>query len=61
MESDKTMRIRTEKMTDYAWPFVAVLERRDGDEWLEVDAEGGDTAEGAIATLRAENRQAARL
>lgn len=55
------MRIRTEKMTDYAWPFVAVLERRDGDEWLEVDAEGGDTAEGAIATLRAENRQAARL
>lgn len=51
-------RIRTESPADYPWPFVAILERRDGGEWVEIEAEGGDTADEAVATLRAEHRQA---
>jgi hypothetical protein len=55
------LRIKIERPTDYSWPFVAVLQRREGGEWHEEDAWGGDTEAEAIGTLKLENRQAAKV
>lgn len=54
-------RIVIENPTDYAWPYVAVLQEHDEDGWHEVDAYGGDSPAEAEAELRQENRRAARV
>ena len=54
-------RIRTFATPDYAWPFVAAWERLDDGDWIEIEAEGGDTVLEAVEALRAEHPRCAHL
>jgi hypothetical protein len=52
-------RIKIIQSAESPWPFEAVLEQTgDYGEWVEVETEGGDTPDEAVATLREECRAA---
>lgn len=54
-------RIRAVATTDYPWPYLAMWERLEDGDWIEIEAEGGDTALEAIEALRAEHPRCAYL